>query len=184
MIEKKKALLQFTQRLIRLRREHPNLRRRKFFQDRGIRGERVHTAAGESTGKDISWLGADGLEMSDEQWSAGWINCIGLRLSGETLEDMSERGDPISDNTLLILFNPHWEGVKFCLPNSTNRQWELLLFTGRPEWQPGQFMLNPGQTVDLASRSVALLRLSGVEAPPPEPAPEEPKKRARAKRTK
>ena len=120
--------------------------------------------------KDITWLASDGSEMSDENWNAGWINCIGLRLSGETLEDMSERGDPISDDTLLILFNPHWEAVKFALPNSSARQWEVLVFTGQPEWKAGERMLNAGEKLDLASRSVALLRLAEPKCPEPEPA--------------
>src|SRR5260370_30857083 len=75
--ERRMALLEFTSKLINLRLRHPNLRRRKFFQDRSIRHSDV---------KDIVWLRPDGQEMTDEEWSAGWVRCLGLMLNGETLD--------------------------------------------------------------------------------------------------
>src|SRR5262249_36547418 len=69
--EPRRALLAFTRRLIELRQRHPNLRRRKFFQGRPIRGSDV---------KDITWLSPDGTEMTEEDWAAGWQRCFGMRL--------------------------------------------------------------------------------------------------------
>ncbi len=55
-----RELLEFTRRLVWLRREHPNFRRPKFFQSRRIRHAEEH---------DIRWLRPDGEEMTDEEWS-------------------------------------------------------------------------------------------------------------------
>ena len=91
--ERREALVSFTKQLIQIRREHPALRRRKFFQGRPIRGTDI---------KDIIWLCPDGQEMSDEDWNCSWVRCIGMLLEGEALHEVDENGEPITDDTL------HW----------------------------------------------------------------------------
>jgi glycogen operon protein len=159
--EQKEALLAFTQRVIRLRRDHPNLRRRKFFQDRAIRGGEVHAPGSRTPDvKDISWIRPDGQEMTDEEWSAGWVRCFGVQLSGETLEDVNERGQPVEDDTLLLLLNPHHEPIDFYLPNShPDRKWGLMVDTHRPELEEGESAYDGGTALRLEPRSVALLRM-------------------------
>jgi isoamylase len=161
--ERRRRLLEFTRRLIALRRDHPNLRRRKFFQDRGIRGEGVHgPGARRPDIKDIVWLRPDGREMADEEWTAGWVRCFGMLLNGETIEDVDERGQPIQDDTLLIMLNPHFEPIRFFVPDSRpGRRWEMLLDTNEPDLEPGSRTFEPGRAVELTARSVALLRMIG-----------------------
>ncbi|HEY1217239.1 MAG TPA: glycogen debranching protein GlgX [Bryobacteraceae bacterium] len=108
--DRRKRLLDFTSRLIALRKDHPNLHRRKFFQDRKVR---------HSVDRDIAWFGCDGQEFSDEQWDAGWVRSVGLLLNGKTLNTPDEHGTPIVDNTFLLLVNSHHEGVDFTLPQKT-----------------------------------------------------------------
>ncbi|HEY5909866.1 MAG TPA: glycogen debranching protein GlgX, partial [Verrucomicrobiae bacterium] len=81
--ERQQAFLDFVCRLISFRRKHPNLRRHKYFQGRPIRGTNV---------KDVVWVKADGAEMTDEEWSAGWHRALGLRLDGDALEIRDEHG--------------------------------------------------------------------------------------------
>jgi glycogen operon protein len=83
-------LLAFTRRLISLRREHSVLRRRQFFQGRHIRGSAV---------KDLAWFRPDGKEMTDEDWNQGYVRSLGLRLAGDAIEEMDEKGRPILDAT-------------------------------------------------------------------------------------
>src|SRR6185437_8851640 len=74
--DRRRALLNFTRRLIELRKDHPNLRRRKFFQDRPI--DPVHRKDRDVGGrhlKDIAWYRPDGQEMTDEEWHLGWVRC-------------------------------------------------------------------------------------------------------------
>ncbi|MEO8461684.1 MAG: glycogen debranching protein GlgX, partial [Chloroflexota bacterium] len=52
-------LLDFVQRLIAFRAEHPALRRRRWFLDRPIHGEQVH---------EIEWFAPDGTPMGVEHW--------------------------------------------------------------------------------------------------------------------
>jgi isoamylase len=127
---KRRPLLEFTRGLIKLRLSHPNLHRRKFFQDRPIGPEAPERAVDGGQERDIQWFRPDGKEMSDEEWHAGWIRCIGMLLNGRTLEDVNLLGEPLVDETLLILLNPHHEPVRFTFPPPrTGTFWELRLDT-------------------------------------------------------
>ena len=143
-------LLAFTRRLINFRATHPVLRRRTFFQGRGTRGEDV---------TDIVWFGADGKEMTDATWNAPHARCLGAMLVGDAIAEVDERGEPIHDDTLLILSNAAESGVPFTLPAvQPGQAWELVLDTNG-----GGLTVKAGAIApvyDLGGRSLAVLRLS------------------------
>ncbi len=95
--------------LIRLRQQHRVFRRRKFFQNRAIRGETV---------RDIVWLDPAGTQMSDEQWRDGFARSLAVFLSGRGLDERDERGRTIVDTDFLVLVNAHYETVEFKLPRA------------------------------------------------------------------
>ena len=101
------ALLAFTRRMITLRREHPVLRRRRWFQGVPIRGS-----------VDIGWCRPDGAEMSDEDWGSG-TGSVGAFLNGEAITDRDRRGRRITGDSLLLLFNGQHEPIEWTLP----KQW-------------------------------------------------------------
>jgi isoamylase len=147
--EQRLSLLKFTKKLIALRKRHPNLRRRKFYQDRSIR---------RSEARDIVWLRPDGGEMTDDEWSAGWVRCLGVMLNGETLDHVDEAGEQILDDTFLVLLNCHHEPIDFYLPSPPKRlKWEVLLYTDKPEAEPGGLVIRKGKPFPLIRQSLALL---------------------------
>jgi glycogen operon protein len=157
--ERRAALLNFTRRLILLRREHPNLHRRKFFQDRQIKPGNVpgRDIAGAQV-RDITWIRPDGQVMTEEEWTLGWVRCLGLLLSGQTLDDVNSVGLPITDDTFLMMFNPHWEPIQFYLPQEGKPQcWELVVDTRSPE-PPRPVRVGGGSAYELVARSAALFR--------------------------
>jgi glycogen operon protein len=122
--DRAKVLLAFTRLVIQLRKEHPVLHRRRFFQGRRIRGSEV---------KDLAWLRADGKEMTDDEWSTGWVRTLGMRLGGDAIPSLDENGQHIEDETLLVLLNAHWEPVPFVLPQRpAGGHWEPLVDTAAP----------------------------------------------------
>ena len=148
---RRRELLAFTRFLIALRRRHPVLRRRQFFYGRRIRGSEV---------KDLSWFRTDGKEMTEEDWTNPYTRCLGLRLSGDAIEEVNAKGEPVVDDTLLILLNAHHEPIRFILPaNRRGVRWETLLDTRMADGQRHQRPVRGGETYDLEGRSVALLRL-------------------------
>ena len=157
--DRRRALLEFTRKLIAIRKEHPNLRRRKFFQDRSIQPGAARRAQEEGHEQDIVWLRPDGGAMTEEEWHAGWVRCLGLCLSGRTLDDVNAVGQPIRDDTFLLLLNPHTEHIDFYVPSCPERggeRWEVCLDTARPEAEEEQ--VENGKPYRLEPRSTALLR--------------------------
>jgi isoamylase len=117
----RRRLMEFTGKLIQLRRAHPNLHRRRFFQDREIRGSVV---------RDIAWYNPNGDELGEEEWNAGWTRSMGVMLNGKTLGVMNEDGEPVEDDSFLILINAHHEGVEFTLPKPPNgNPWKFVMNT-------------------------------------------------------
>jgi len=157
--DRRTALLKFTRRLIELRRRHPNLRRRKFFQDRAI--DPVHQQNREIGGrnvKDIAWYRPDGEEMTEEEWGLGWVRCMGLHLSGKTLDQLNDLGEPTYDDTFLLCLNPHHESIDFFMPKSDGvAAWELVMDT-RTAAEPEAVKIAGGETYQLLRNSAVLLR--------------------------
>jgi glycogen operon protein len=153
----RRSLLEFTRRLVDLRHRHPNLHRRKFFQDRKIDPGTEQRPVNGHTEPDITWLRPDGYEMNPEEWNQGWVRCIGLRLNGKTLDDVNGVGEPIRDETFMILLNPHHEPIRFYMPPAAGTAWQVILDSGSPE-RSDQPVIGAGAFHELIPRSTALLR--------------------------
>jgi glycogen operon protein len=146
-----RRLLEFTRRLIRLRHDNPVFHRRTFFQGRRIYG---------SAAKDLAWLRPDGQEMTDEEWAHSARRCLGLRLSGDAIEEVDDMGEPIVGDTFLILLNAHEDAIPFVLPPSGERsRWDPVLDTRDWDGAAGRPPRRPGEPYPLEGRSLAVLRL-------------------------
>jgi glycogen operon protein len=146
------ALKEFTERLLALRRRHPVLRQRRWFQGRNIRG-------GEG---DIAWLRPDGTEMSDEDWHEGYAKSIAVYLNGDAITEPSERGEPVRDDTFLVCFNAHYEPIEFTMPEASfGERWDVEVDTSF--YLAGLDMtedraIKAGGPLEVAGRSVVVLR--------------------------
>lgn len=150
LTESKKQLLQFTQKLIRLRREEPVFRRRKFFQGRLIRGSGV---------KDITWFDVNGQEMMDEAWNASSVRSLGVLLAGDAMQEVDEYGERIVGDTLLLLMNASSEDTLFILPACrTGLTWEIVLDTF--DLNADALALTEVQKYKLKNRSLAVFILA------------------------
>ncbi len=157
--DRKKALLQFATSLIALRKEHPNLHRRKFFQDRNISPGAVEMrqVAGLEV-QDVGWYRPDGQQMTAEEWTAGWVRCLGVRLSGWTIDDVDRNGEPIRDDTFLFCLNPHHEPIKFYIPPCTSSCiWEIIMDTRHASRTEPQ-SIKPGESYEMLEHSAVLFR--------------------------
>ena len=144
-------LLEFTQRLIRLRREHPVFHRRTFFHGRRVLG---------AASKDLSWFRPDGKELTEDDWGNGQMRCLGLRLAGDAIEEVDDMGEPIVDDTFLVLLNAHDQGIAFILPGHDARvRWEPVLDTRAWDVEDRGRAYRPGEVYDLDGRSLVVLRL-------------------------
>src|SRR5215210_1525449 len=114
------------------------------------------------------WFNPDGAEMTDQEWEDERGRTLGMLLSGDAMDVRDERGEPIKDDTFLVIFNAAAEPVKFCLPGKEDVIWELLLDT---QHEAGFFKerktRSAGNSLPMVERSLCLLRLS---TPTPEKA--------------
>jgi isoamylase len=145
--DRRRRFLDFARKLIFIRRSQPVLHRRKFLLGRAIRGSDI---------KDISFFNPSGQEMSDEDWNAGFVKCLGVRLAGDLINDENERGEPIVGETLLMLLNAHWEPIPFTLPATREGHlWDRILDTADLGEEPRDFQ--GGQEYPLRDRSFVVL---------------------------
>jgi isoamylase len=144
--DRRRHLLEFTRRLIALRKEHPVFGRPAFFT-----GEQ-----GESGLPDVWWFRPDGRKMAQRDWGSGG-HSLGVFMNGDEIPTRDPHGVRIRDDTFLLLLNAHFEPVTFKLPvRRFGTRWKLELSTAQPDAQDATFAARADVVVE--SRSVVLLR--------------------------
>ncbi|MEW2250936.1 glycogen debranching protein GlgX [Streptomyces sp. NPDC006975] len=143
-------LLDFTRRLITLRREHPAFRRRRFFKGRVPQGTRT----GE---KDISWFTPAGQEMTDRDWETGFARSLMVHLNGKAITEPDLRGLRVEDDSFLLLFNAHSQPLTFVVPEELGPWWAVEVDTAIPyvEYRP---LIKGGSEVEVEARAMFVLR--------------------------
>ena len=141
--------LDFTERLIALRRAHPVFRRTHFLE-------------GQSAGSglpDVWWFRPDGRRMTQRDWQADDAHTLGVFLNGGEIADRTPRGEPIVDDSFLLLFNAHHEDMTFTLPaRRFGGVWALELCTREPDLAPDAERYASRDSLTVGSRSLRLLR--------------------------
>jgi glycogen operon protein len=146
----KDALLEFTRRMVRLRREHGVFRRSRFFRGEPVQGGAV---------KDAMWLKPDGGEMSDQDWHHPHARCLGVYLSGEGFTETDALGRPLGSASFLILFNAHHDAIDFRLPEiAREARWLVVLDTAYEDGLARNGTLDAGAVYTIAGGSLALLQ--------------------------
>ncbi len=116
------ALVEFTRKLLSLRRSLPVLRRNRFLTGEWNDALQV---------QDVRWLSTDGNELTQEQWDDPAMKCFGMVIDGRAQASGIRR--PASDATLLLVFNAHHDIVDFVLPEVTgSQQWTCMIDTNVP----------------------------------------------------
>jgi glycogen operon protein len=97
--------------------------------------------------------------MTEAEWARAALSSFGFRLCGQVMDDVNDRGEAITDDTLLVLLNAGPAGVTFALPTAwPRRAWEVLLDTAAPDEAVKPAVLDEGAAFELMERSVVLLR--------------------------
>ena len=143
-------LLAFARRLIALRREHIVFHRSRFFSGDTIPGTEV---------KDVTWLRADGAEMTAADWGEAHAKMLCLLLSGEAgLMHLTARGEQEPDDTFLLVMNAsHLEVVQRLPAGRDGARWQVLVDTARALGEDQEQDGAPGDEIRLAPRSTMLL---------------------------
>jgi glycogen operon protein len=145
--EPRGELLEFTRRLIALRRDHPVFRRTTF-----LAGDSVRSAL-----PDVWWFRPDGRKMTRRDWQGAQGPRLGVFLNGEELETRTAEGDHVRDDSFIVLFNAAPDSVVFKLPpRRFGANWTVELSTGDPHIRDGR---RPARSdVEVGARSLIVLR--------------------------
>lgn len=144
-------LLHFTRRVIKLRKDHPVLRRRRFFY-----GDAAH--GGESKLQEIGWLRPSGEHMRDEDWTAWYARSLMVYVNGHAISEPNLRGEKIVDNSFLLLVNASEEDIEFTIPTEptgSSKAWKVVIDTQPTKGLPRK--LKPKAKVEVESHSLCLL---------------------------
>jgi len=146
-----RSLLDFTRTVIALRREHPNFRRRRFFD-----GDAGH--GGTSDQGDIEWYSPSGTEMNELDWRNGYARTLMVFLNGRAISAPDARGQEVLDDDFLLLFNGHHEPVEFTVPHDLyDGKWQVALSTAEDDTSE-EVAYDPGATLEVPSRAMVVLQ--------------------------
>ncbi|MER7762322.1 glycogen debranching protein GlgX [Streptomyces sp. NPDC097619] len=147
------GLLEFTRRMVWLRRRHPVFRRRRFFHGRPVEGTHDELS-------DIAWFTPQGEEMRARDWQSQHARALTVFLNGEAISEPGPRGERITDDSFLLMFNTGPEPVPFTVPPEHGRQWEIVVDTARREQPaPGSgARVAAGDRIALTGRSLMVLQ--------------------------
>jgi isoamylase len=146
--EKGKALIQFVKKLAHLRHKYPILRRNRFLTGQYVEEVGV---------KDVTWINANGGEMTAEHWQDSGMACFGMLLDGRAQATGIRKSS--TDATLLVLINGHNDLVEFTLPECYGgMQWSLLVDTNIADASE-KGIFDPGDKYGVTGRSLLLFAL-------------------------
>jgi isoamylase len=146
------SLLAFTRAMVWLRRDHPVFRRRRFFHGRPVEGTHDELS-------DISWFTPEGEEMRSQDWQAANASAMTVFLNGHAISEPGPRGERITDDSFLLMFNASPGDLEFLLPVNHGRQWRVVVDTALSEpVPPGEGpTMDGGERITLVGRSMTVL---------------------------
>jgi glycogen operon protein len=154
-------LLTFTQSLVKLRREHPVFRRRRFFAGSADHG-------GESDLGDIAWFTPEAEHMDEDAWRNGLAKSLMVFLNGSAIPGPDPRGNPVLDDSFLVMFNAYSEALSFTLPDEEyGSEWIPVVDTAAQDLE--SHALDPSWQIQVQARSIVVLRCPRLTVAPSVP---------------
>ncbi|MDG9702387.1 glycogen debranching protein GlgX [Streptomyces sp. DH37] len=146
-------LCEFVQAMVGLRRDHPAFRRRRFFHGRPVEGTHDELS-------DIAWFTPEGEEMTQRDWQEAQARALTVFLNGNAISEPGERGERISDDSFLLMFNAQSTPREFTVPVDHGREWQVVVDTSREDGVPPGTgpKVKAGARITLVDRSLTVLQ--------------------------
>ncbi|GAT82823.1 glycogen debranching protein [Streptomyces sp. F-3] len=146
-------LLDFVRAMAALRRDHPVFRRRRFFHGRPVEGTHDELS-------DIAWFTPEGREMTQQDWHSAQASALTVFLNGNAISEPGPRGERITDDSFLLLFNASPKPLEFVVPLAHGRQWQVVVDTARTDPVPPGTgpRVRAGDRLTLKDRSLTVLQ--------------------------
>jgi glycogen debranching enzyme GlgX len=140
-------IFEITRNALQIRREHPALRQRHWFEGRPaiIGGP-----------KDLAWIHPSGREMTGDDWQDRDLRVVGMFVSGDPLRAPGPRGEQQRDSSFMLWLNGSPDDTEITFPSNEWVQHGAVALSTDPGNPPG-LKVSAGETVTLAARSLVLL---------------------------
>ncbi|GAA4424000.1 glycogen debranching protein GlgX [Pontibacter saemangeumensis] len=143
-------LLEFTRKLIELKKNHPVFCRRRWFQGQPIKGTGVY---------DIAWFLPEGNEMDDEHWNHDYAKSLAVFMNGHGIHSVGPKGEAVKDDSFYMIFNAHHEPITYKLPpKKYGEKWTKILDTSNDSFNVKHDIYAFRKTLKVEGRSMVLLR--------------------------
>jgi glycogen debranching enzyme GlgX len=137
-----------TRTALALRRDHPALRQRHWFEGRpAIKGGP----------KDLAWIHPSGREMDGDDWHDGDLRVIGMFVSGDPLRSPGPKGEQQRDASFLLWFNGSDADCEVTLPENAWVQSGTVVLSTDPDVATGA-SLQAGERFTLIAQSLVVLQ--------------------------
>ncbi|HEX4191402.1 MAG TPA: glycogen debranching protein GlgX [Marmoricola sp.] len=137
-----------TRTALKIRREHPALRQRHWFEGR---------PAIPGGPKDLAWIHPTGREMTGDDWHDSELRVIGMFVSGDPLRSPGPRGEQQRDASFLLWLNGGEEPCEVVLPANEWVQTGTVVLSTDHSVEPGSEQ-KAGATFVLDGQSLVLLQ--------------------------
>lgn len=108
---------------------------------------------------DIAWFRPDSQPMEDADWETGFAKSLAVFLNGDAITEPGPRGEPITDESFLLMFNAAEHDVEFIIPPAEyGERWVTELDTAVPRPAGDPLTLKSRDTTLLKHRSPRVLR--------------------------
>ncbi|WP_432057886.1 glycogen debranching protein GlgX [Streptomyces sp. bgisy022] len=149
----RRQMLEFTRAMVWLRKDHPVFRRRRFFHGRPVEGTHDDLS-------DIAWFTPEGAEMTQRDWDSARASALTVFLNGNAISEPGQRGERITDDSFLLMFNASPKPLDFVVPVDHGRQWQVVVDTARADGVPPGTgaTADAGDRLTLPERSLTVLQ--------------------------
>ncbi|AXK32845.1 glycogen debranching enzyme GlgX [Streptomyces armeniacus] len=146
----------FVRAMVRLRRDHPVFRRRRFFHGRPVEGTHDELS-------DIAWFTPQGDAMVQRDWQEAQAKSLTVFLNGSAISEPGPRGERVTDDSFLLMFHARHAPQEFVVPVDHGRQWQVIVDTADEDPVPegGGAKVIAGDRLTLTDRSLVVLQRPG-----------------------
>ncbi|HEY3926726.1 MAG TPA: glycogen debranching protein GlgX [Acidothermaceae bacterium] len=137
----------FTRAVIALRRSHVVFRQESFFTGTSLHGDGA---------ADLAWFRSDGEQLAASDWSDLNPRTIAMYLSGKDIRQVSEHGEPVVDDSFLVIMHAGLDPSTFTLPSAPwATSYDVVIDNTDPT---NTATLAAGSTLDVPSIAFMVLR--------------------------
>jgi isoamylase len=149
-LKKDEDLLDFTKRVIQIRKEHPVFCRRGWFQGRPFKGKGL---------EDIAWFLPEGDDMTEKNWAVDFAKSLAIFLNGKGIHFPGPQGEKIVDDNFYVIFNAHHESLYYKLPDvKYGKSWSKILDTSLDSFSTDETVYQPLSVIEASGRAILLLQ--------------------------